>query len=106
MYFIFVKHENFNYILYRRIQVVNLEEAINMKKSTLYLIADIVNSVESSNQKLYELLDTMNLSPDERDKVLESIYVIVEKIEQIKRSNVSQLDNHIDVDQIEKISRF
>jgi hypothetical protein len=77
-----------------------------MKKSTLYLIADIVNSVESSNQKLYELLDTMNLSPDERDKVLESIYVIVEKIEQIKRSNVSQLDNHIDVDQIEKISRF
>ena len=77
-----------------------------MKKSTLYLIADIVNSVESSNQKLYELLDTMNLSPDERDKVLESIYVIVEKIEQIKRSNVSQLDNHIDIDQIEKISRF
>ena len=77
-----------------------------MKKSTLYLIADIVNSVESSNQKLYELLDTMNLSPDERDKVLESIYVIVEKIEQIKRSNVSQLDDHIDVDQIEKISRF
>ena len=106
MYFIFVKHENFNYILYRRIQVVNLEEVISMKKSTLYLIADIVNSVESSNQKLYELLDTMNLSPDERDKVLESIYVIVEKIEQIKRSNVSQLDNHIDVDQIEKISRF
>ena len=77
-----------------------------MKKSTLYLIADIVNSVESSNQKLYDLLDTMNLSPDERDKVLESIYVIVEKIEQIKRSNVSQLDNHIDIDQIEKISRF
>jgi hypothetical protein len=77
-----------------------------MKKSTLYLIADIVNSVESSNQKLYELLDTMNLSPDERDKVLESIYVIVEKIEQIKRSNISQLDNHIDIDQIEKISRF
>ena len=77
-----------------------------MKKSTLYLIADIVNSVESSNQKLYDLLDTMNLSPDERDKVLESIYVIVEKIEQIKRSNISQLDNHIDVDQIEKISRF
>ena len=77
-----------------------------MKRSTLYLIADILNSVESSNRKLYELLDTMNLSPDERDKVLESIYVIVEKIEQIKRSNVSQLDDHIDVDQIEKISRF
>lgn len=106
MYFIFVKHENFNYILYRRIQVVNLEEVINMKKTTLYLITDIVNSVESSNQKLYELLDTMNLSPDERDKVLESIYVIVEKIEQIKRSNISQLDSHIDIDQIEKISRF
>ena len=106
MYFIFVKRENFNYILYRRIQVVNLEEVINMKKSTLYLIADIVNSVESSNQKLYDLLDTMNLSPDERDKVLESIYVIVEKIEQIKRSNIGQLEDHIDIEQLERISRF
>lgn len=106
MYFIFVKHENFNYILYRRIQVVNLEEVINMKKTTLYLIADIVNSVESSNQKLYDLLDTMNLSPDERDKVLESIYVIVEKIEQIKRSNIGQLEDHIDIEQLERISRF
>ena len=77
-----------------------------MKKSTLYLIADIVNSVESSNQKLYGLLDTMNLSPDERDKVLESIYVIVEKIEQIKRSNIGQLEDHIDIEQLERISRF
>ena len=48
----------------------------------------------------------MNLSPDERDKVLESIYVIVEKIEQIKRSNIGQLEDHIDIEQLERISRF
>ena len=77
-----------------------------MKKTTLYLIADIVNSVESSNRRLYDLLDTMNLSPNEREKVLDSIYVIVEKIEQIKKSNLNQLDDHIDIDQLERISRF
>ena len=77
-----------------------------MKKSTLFIIADILNSVESSNQRLFDLLETMNLTPEERTKVLESIYVIQEKIEQIKRSNISELENHIDISQIERIERF
>lgn len=77
-----------------------------MKKSTLFIIADILNSVESSNQRLFDLLETMNLTPEERTKVLESIYVIQEKIEQIKRSNISELENHVDIAQIERIERF
>lgn len=77
-----------------------------MKKSTLFIIADILNSVESSNQRLFDLLETMNLTPEERTKVLESIYVIQEKIEQIKRSNISELENHVDISQIERIERF
>ena len=77
-----------------------------MKKSTLFIIADILNSVESSNQRLFDLLETMNLTPEERTKVLESIYVIQEKIEQIKRSNISELENHVDITQIERIERF
>ena len=77
-----------------------------MKKSTLFIIADILNSVESSNQRLFDLLETMNLTPEERTRVLESIYVIQEKIEQIKRSNISELENHVDVSQIERIERF
>ena len=77
-----------------------------MKKSTLFIIADIINSVENSNQRLYDLLETMNLTPEERTKVLESIYVIQEKIEQIKRSNISELENHVDISQIERIERF
>ena len=76
-----------------------------MKKSTLFIIADILNSVESSNQRLFDLLETMNLTPEERTKVLESIYVIQEKIEQIKRSNISELENHVDISQIERIER-
>lgn len=77
-----------------------------MKKSTLYVIGDILNSLDTRSRNLYELLDTMNLSPDEKERVLESIYVIVEKLEQIKRSKINELGNYIDIEQVEKISRY
>lgn len=77
-----------------------------MKKSTLYVIADILNTIEHSNRNLYELLDMMNITPEEKEKILDSIYVITEKLEQVKRSNINSLDDHIDIEQIERISRF
>ena len=77
-----------------------------MKKSTLYVIADILNTIEHSNRNLYELLDMMNITPEEKEKILDSIYVITEKLEQVKRSNINSLDEHIDIEQIERISRF
>lgn len=77
-----------------------------MKKSTLYVIADILNTIEHSNRNLYELLDMMNITPEEKERILDSIYVITEKLEQVKRSNINSLDEHIDIEQIERISRF
>lgn len=77
-----------------------------MKKSTLYVIADILNTIEHSNRNLYELLDMMNITPEEKERILDSIYVITEKLEQVKRSNINSLDDHIDIEQIERISRF
>jgi hypothetical protein len=77
-----------------------------MKKSTLYVIADILNTIEHSNRNLYELLDMMNITPEEKEKILDSIYVITEKLEQVKRSNINSLDEHVDIEQIERISRF
>lgn len=77
-----------------------------MKKSTLYVIADILNTIEHSNRNLYELLDMMNITSEEKEKILDSIYVITEKLEQVKRSNINSLDDHIDIEQIERISRF
>lgn len=77
-----------------------------MKKSTLYAIADILNTIEHSNRNLYELLDMMNITPEEKERILDSIYVITEKLEQVKRSNINSLEDHIDIEQIERISRF
>ena len=77
-----------------------------MKKSTLYVIADILNTIEHSNRNLYELLDMMNITPEEKERILDSIYVITEKLEQVKRSNINSLEDHIDIEQIERISRF
>jgi hypothetical protein len=78
-----------------------------MKKSTLIAIADIVNNLDSSSRDLYMMLDTLNITEEERIKIEEMITTITEKLIQLRRSNISELDNHIDVNYIEtRISKY
>ena len=37
-----------------------------MKKSTLLTIKDILLSVDNANRNLYEMLDLLNITPEER----------------------------------------
>ena len=77
-----------------------------MDKSTLMIIADIINTLDRNNRELYELLDILNVTPDEKEKVTDSIMVIVEKIEQIRRTNIKNLDEHIDITYVKNINRY
>lgn len=77
-----------------------------MDKKSLYTLADILQSLDSSNRTLIELLNTMNLTVDEREKIEDSIFVIMEKIDSIKRTNIKELDKYVDFEQIKKISRY
>jgi hypothetical protein len=78
-----------------------------MKKSTLIAIADIVNNLDRSSRDLYMMLDTLNITEEERIKIEEMITTITEKLIQLRRSNISELDNHIDVNYIEtRISKY
>lgn len=74
-----------------------------MKKSTLITIAEIVNMVDKSNRELYDMLELLNLTPEELNKIDGAIMVVAEKIERIKKSNISDLENHIDVNYVENI---
>lgn len=74
-----------------------------MKKSTLIAIAEIVNLVDNSNRGLYEMMELLNMTPEELDKVNDAIMVVAEKIERIKKSNIPDLEKHIDVNYIENI---
>ena len=77
-----------------------------MKKSTLYTISDIVQTVDKSNRSLYEMLDLLNITPEERATIEDAIMVAAEKIEQIRRSQISELNQHMDVDYIERIFNY
>lgn len=74
-----------------------------MKKSTLIAIAEIVNLVDNSNRGLYEMMELLNMTPEELDKVNDAIMVVAEKIERIKKSNIPDLEKHIDVNYVENI---
>lgn len=77
-----------------------------MDKATLMIIADILNTLDRNNRELYELLDILNVTPDEKEKVTDSIMVIAEKMEQIRRSNIKNLDDHIDITYIKNTNRY
>jgi predicted nucleic acid-binding Zn-ribbon protein len=74
-----------------------------MKKSTLIAIAEIVNLIDNSNRGIYEMMELLNMTPEELNKVNDAIMVVAEKIERIKKSNISDLEEHIDVNYIENI---
>ena len=77
-----------------------------MKKSTLLTIKDIILSIDSSNRNLHEMLDLLNLTPDERTRIEDAIMVSAEKIEQIRRSQINDLNQHMDVEYIERVYNY
>lgn len=77
-----------------------------MDKATLMIIADILNTLDRNNRELYELLDILNVTPDEKEKVTDSIMVIAEKMEQIRRSNIKNLDAYIDINYVKNTNRY
>jgi hypothetical protein len=78
-----------------------------MKKSTLITIADIVNTLDNSSRDLYDMLDLLNVTEEEKQKIIDSIMVVAEKIAQLKRVKINELDEYIDVNYIEThINRY
>ena len=77
-----------------------------MKKNTLILISNIINQLDDAGEKLFEMLDLLNLTPEEKLKIEDMILVTKEKIEIIKKSQISNLDQHIDVNYIETMERY
>ena len=77
-----------------------------MKKSTLLTIKDIILAIDNSNRNLYEMLDLLNVTPDERLRIEDAIMVAAEKIEQLRRSQIAELNQHMDVDYIERIYNY
>lgn len=72
-----------------------------MKKSTLLTIRDIIQTIETSNRNLYDMLDLLNITPEERIIIENAMLVTLEKIDMIKQSKLSELNQYIDVEYID-----
>ena len=77
-----------------------------MNKNTLILISNITNQLDDAGEKLFEMIDLLNLTPEEKLKIEDMVLVTKEKIETIKKSQISDLDQHIDVNYIETMERY
>lgn len=76
-----------------------------MKRSTLLTIKDIVYNLDKSCCDLHELLDLLNLTPDERVKIEDALLVTLNKVDKIKNSQISNLEDHIEIEYIEKYTK-
>lgn len=77
-----------------------------MTKNTLLLIKDIVEELELANSNLVDLLDFLNITGDERKRIEDAIIITREKTDAIKRTQISQLDEHIDINYLETTYKY
>lgn len=77
-----------------------------MTEQTLYTIKDIVNNLEYGNSNLFNMLDFLNITPEERKRIEDSIIVTAEKINMIKESKISNLHEHLDINYIKTTCKY
>ncbi len=76
-----------------------------MNKNTLSTLADIEFVIRKDLMTLYnEYLDLMNLSPDERIKIENAALTTIEKLDTIKASKIKDLDEHVEIEALNRIS--
>lgn len=74
-----------------------------MKKDTLMVTRDIILDLETANENLNQMLDLLNITDEERRRIEDAILVTIEKIEYIKKSKISNLQEHVDIEYIDRV---
>lgn len=74
-----------------------------MKKDTLMVARDIIIDLETANENLNQMLDLLNITDEERRRIEDAILVTIEKIEQIKKSKISNLQEYVDIEYIDRV---
>lgn len=74
-----------------------------MKKQSLMIARDIILDLENANEQLSQMLDLLNINDEERRRIEDAILVTIEKIEETKKSKISNLQEHIDIEFIDRV---
>ena len=69
-----------------------------MNRNQLFRLKSAIEEIEIANEQLLEMIDLLNVTESERNRILDAVQVSDEKIREIKRSNISELENHVNVE--------
>ena len=67
-----------------------------MNRNQLFRLKSAIEEIEIANEQLLEMIELLNVTESERNRILDAMQVTDEKIREIKQSNISELDNHVD----------
>ena len=71
-----------------------------MNKSELLSLKNIIENLEMANEDLMSMLHLLNITQEEREMLENLVIATDNKIEQIKASKISQLDEHVNFDEL------
>ena len=66
-----------------------------MNRNQLFRLKSAIEEIEIANEQLLEMIELLNVTESERNRILDAVQVSDEKIREIKQSNISELDNHV-----------
>lgn len=71
-----------------------------MNKSELLSLKNIIQNLEMANEDLMSMLHLLNITQEEREMLENLVIATDNKIEQIKVSKISQLDEHVNFEEL------
>lgn len=71
-----------------------------MNKSELLSLKNIIENLEMANEDLMSMLHLLNITQEEREMLENLVIATDNKIEQIKASKISQLDEHVNFEEL------
>ena len=71
-----------------------------MNKSELLSLKNIIQNLEMANEDLMSMLHLLNITQEEREMLENLVITTDDKIDQIKSSKISQLDEHVNFDEL------
>ena len=66
-----------------------------MNRNQLFRLKSAIEEIEIANEQLLEMIELLNVTESERNRILDAVQVSDEKIREIKRSNISELSEHV-----------
>ena len=71
-----------------------------MDRNKLLRIKSILEELGKANEDLELMMDMLNVTESEKNRILDAIILTNEKLLEIRRSNISELENHVKIEDL------